>query len=113
MYIYAYDVRSLSGNLHHLYYICSSFSPIFNNWYTIQSLLLFYLFTFFLITHTLKKDGLATAFSITSQTELEKTNSSGLVKYDLSLFAEIPKYYFFTLIHISMDKTSKKGDRYL
>ena len=65
--------------------------------------------TFFLISLTLKQDGIAAAFSITSLTELEQNHSSGLLEYDLSLFAETAKYFYF----VPMDKTSKKIDRYL
>ena len=50
---------------------------------------------FFLITRTLKQDDLAAAFSTTSLTQLELNSSSGLVENDLSLFAEIPKYFYF------------------
>ena len=48
----------------------------------------------FLITHTFKPDDLAAAFSTTSLIELEQDHSSGLVEH-LSLFAEIPKYFYF------------------
>ena len=58
---------------------------------------------------TLKQDSIAAAFSITSLTELEQNHSSGLLEYDLSLFAETAKYFYF----VPMDKTSKKIDRYL
>ena len=51
---------------------------------------------FFLITRTLKQDDLAAAFSTTSLTELEQNYSSGLVvENNMSLFAEIPKYFYF------------------
>ena len=41
------------------------------------------------------EDGLAAAFSITWLTEIELNHLSVLVKYDLSLFAESPKYFYF------------------
>ena len=51
---------------------------------------------FFLITRTLKQDDLAAAFSTTSLTELEQNYSSGLVvENNMSLFADIPKYFYF------------------
>ena len=50
----------------------------------------------FFITRTLKQDDLAAAFSTTSLTELEQNYSSGLVvENNMSLFAEIPKYFYF------------------
>ena len=50
----------------------------------------------FLVTRTLKQDDLAAAFSTTSLTELEQNYLSGLVvKNNMSLFAEIPKYVYF------------------
>ena len=53
------------------------------------------LFNFF-ITRTLMQDDLAAAFSTTSLTELEQNYSSGLVvENNMSLFAEIPKYFYF------------------
>ena len=55
----------------------------------------FFLFCF-LITRTLKQDDLAAAFSTTSLTELEQNSSSGLVvENNMSLFAEIQKYFYF------------------
>ena len=51
------------------------------------------------------------AFSTTSLTEFEYNHLSGLVEIDLSLFAEILKFFFSSLL--SVDKTSKKVDRYL
>ena len=57
---------------------------------------LFNFFSFFLITCTLKQDDLATAFSTTSLTELEQNYLSGhVVENNMSLFAEIPKYFYF------------------
>ena len=54
------------------------------------------LFNFFLITRTIKQDDLAVAFSATSLTELKQNYSSGLVvENNMSLFAEIPKYFYF------------------
>ena len=51
---------------------------------------------FFFITRTLKQDDLAAAFSTTSLTELEQNYSSGrVVENNMSLFAEIPKYFYF------------------
>ena len=48
----------------------------------------------FLITRTIKQDDLAPAFSATSLTELEQNYSSGLVvENNMSLFAEIPKFF--------------------
>ena len=52
-------------------------------------------FVLFLINHTLKQDDFAAAFSTTSLTELEQNYSSGLVENSMSLFAEIPKYFYF------------------
>ena len=50
----------------------------------------------FLITRTIKQDDLAAAFSATSLSELEQNYSSGLVvENNMSLFAEIPKYFYF------------------
>ena len=63
--------------------------PIFNDRYNIQN---FFVLWFFLVTHTLKQDGLASAFSITSLTEL-KQNRSILTEYDRSLFAAIRSIY--------------------
>ena len=58
--------------------------------------LFIYLFFFYLITRTLKQDDLAAAFSTTSLTELEQNYSSGLVvENNMSLFTEIPKYFYF------------------
>ena len=59
--------------------------------------ILFYFFVFcFLITRTIKQGDLAAAFSATSLTELEQKYSSGLgVENNMSLFAEIPKYFYF------------------
>ena len=55
-----------------------------------------FFFFFFLITRTLKQDDLAAAFSTTSLTELKQNYSSGLVvENNTSLFAEIPKYFYF------------------
>ena len=53
----------------------------------------------FLITRTLKQDDLAAAFSTTSLTELEQNYSSGLFENNMSLFAEIPKYFYFFIKH--------------
>ena len=51
---------------------------------------------FLIYTRTLKQDDLAAAFSATSLTELEQNYSSGLaVENNTSLFAEIPKYFYF------------------
>ena len=62
------------------------------------------LFIFFLNTRTLKQDDLATAFSTTSLIELGQNNSSGLVvENNMSLFAEIPKYFLFCLSILSAD----------
>ena len=66
---YAYGVWSLSCDVHHLYNNPFSFSPIFNNQYTVYFCFLLF---FFLITRTLKQDDLAAAFSTTSLTELEQ-----------------------------------------
>ena len=49
----------------------------------------------FLITPILKPGDLAAAYSTTSLTELKQNHSSGLVENDLSLFAEIPRYFYF------------------
>ena len=49
---------------------------------------------FFLTTRTTKQDD-AAVFSATSPTELEQNYSSGLVENNTSLFAEIPKYFYF------------------
>ena len=44
----------------------------------------------------MKQDDLAVAFSAISLTELEQNYSSGLVvENNMSLFAEIPKYFYF------------------
>ena len=58
-------------------------------------LFIFLLFFFFLITRTLKHDDLAAAFSTTLLPEFEENHLSVLVKIDPSLFAEIPKYFYF------------------
>ena len=55
----------------------------------------FCLFFFFSITRTLKQDDLARAFSTTLLTELQQNYLSGLVENNRSLFAEIPKYFYF------------------
>ena len=81
---YAYGVRSLSCDVHHLENNPCSFSPICNNRYIV-------FFCFFLFLPRL-----AAAFSTTSLTELEQNYSSGLVvENNMSLFAEIPKYFNF------------------
>ena len=61
----------------------------------------------FLITHTLKQDDLAAAFSATLLIELEQNYSSGLVE-NMCLYMEIPKVLLFCLSILSPDKTSKK-----
>ena len=94
--IYAYSIRSLSCDVHHLYNHPFSFSPIFNNLYTIYLFVFFILLLFlFLITRTLKPDGLAKEFSTTSLPHFEYNLTSVLVKIDPSLSAEIPKYFNF------------------
>ena len=78
-----------SCDIHHLYYNPFLFSPIFNKRYT--SLFFF----FFLLTPSLMEDGLAAASSITWLTKIELNHLTVLAKYDLSLFAESPKYFYF------------------
>ena len=60
----------------------------FQNSYRVSQLD-FFMFFFLLLAH------LAAAFSTTSLTELEKNYSSGLVENNMSLFMEIPKYFYF------------------
>ena len=53
------------------------------------------LFNFF-VSRILQQDDLAAAFSATSLIELEQNYSSGLVvENNMSLFTEIPKYFYF------------------
>ena len=62
---------------------------------TTGTLFNFFSFFFFDYSH-IKQDDLAAAFSTTSLTELEQNYSSGLVaENNMSLFAEIPKYFYF------------------
>ena len=87
--IYAYGV----GLFHVTFFIYRtfSFSPIFNNRYTVK-------FFLFLISRIFKQDDLATAFRTTLLTELEQNHSSGLVENDLSLFVEVLKYFYFVYV---------------
>ena len=86
MYLNFYGERSLSCDVHHYRTTPSRLAP---------SSTTGTLFNFF-ITRTLKQDDLAAAFSATSLTELEQKYSSGLVfENNMSLFAEIPKYFHF------------------
>ena len=83
---YAYSVRSLSCDVHHYRTIPSRLAP---------SSTIGTLFNFFYYSH-IKQDDLPAAFSATSVTELEQNYSSGLVvENNMSLFAEIPKYFYF------------------
>ena len=67
--IYAYGIRSLSCNIHHLKNNLFSFSSIFNNSTLFKGF--FFVLILLLITRTLKYDGLAAAFSTASLTELQ------------------------------------------
>ena len=78
-----YAVQSLSRDVHHYRTTPSRLAP---------SSTTDTLFNFF-VSRILKQDALAAAFSATSLTELEQNYSSGLV--NMSLFAEIPKYFYF------------------
>ena len=83
---YAYSVRSLSCDFHHYRTTPSRLAPSSTTGTLFISL----------ITRTSKQDDLAAAFSATSLTELEQNYSSGLVvENNMSLFAEIPKYFYF------------------
>ena len=83
---YAYGVRSLSCDVHHYRTTPSRLAP---------SSTTGTLFIFFDYSH-IKHDDLSAAFSATSLTELEQNYSSGLVfDNNMSLFAEIPKYFYF------------------
>ena len=102
--IYAYGVRSLSCDVHNLWNDPFLYSPIFNNRYTI-----YFFFRLFLIIRTLKHLDLAAAFSTTLLTELEQNHSSGLVDdTDLSLFAEILKYFNFVEVFFPLIKHPKR-----
>ena len=83
---YAYSVRSLSCDVRHYRTTPSRLAPSSTTGTP---------FNFFYYSH-IKHDDLAAAFSTTSLTELEQNYSSGLVvKNNMSLFAEIPKYFYF------------------
>ena len=84
---YAYGVRSLSCDVHHYRTTPSRLAP---------SSTTGTLFNFLDLYSHIKQDDLAAAFSATSLTELEQNYSSGLVvENNTSLFAEIPKYFYF------------------
>ena len=70
------------------------------------------LFVLFLITQTLKQDDLATAFNTTLLTELEQNYSSGLVENNVFIRG-YSKVFLFCLSICSVEKISKKIDRYL
>ena len=81
-----YAVRSLSCDVRHYRTTPSRLAPSS----TTGTLFIF------LLTRTIKQDDLAAAFSATSLTDLEQNYSSGLVVENImSLFAEIPKYFYF------------------
>ena len=81
-----YAARSLSRDVHHYRTTPSRLAP------SSTTDTLFNVF----VSRILKQDDLAAAFSATSLTELEQNYSSGLVvENNMSLFAEIPKYFYF------------------
>ena len=85
-YAYIYSVQSLSYDVRHYRTTPSRLAP---------SSTTGTLFNFFDYSH-IKQDDLFAAFSATSLTELEQNYSSGLVvENNMSLFAEIPKYFYF------------------
>ena len=82
-----YPVRSLSRDVHHYRTTPFRLAPPSTTGT---------LFNFFVSRILLKQDDLAAAFSATSLTELEQNYSSGLVvENNMSLFAEILKYFYF------------------
>ena len=90
IFTHIYNVRSLSYDVRHNRTTPSRLTP---------SSTTGTLFNFFDYSH-IKQDDLAPAFSATSLTELEQNYSSGLVvENNMSLFAEIPKYFYFVSIY--------------
>ena len=96
---YAYSVRSLSCDVHHYRTTTSRLAHLQQPVHCLS----------FLITCTLKQDDLAAAFSATSLTQLKQNYSSGLVvENNMSLFAEIPMYFYFVQIYFPPKKHPKR-----
>ena len=66
---------------------------------------------FLFLMHILKQDDLAAAFSTTSLTELEQNHSSGRKRHEF--VRGNSEVFLFCLSILSVDKTSRKVDKYL
>ena len=95
---YEYGMRSLSCDVHHLYYSLISFSPIFNNQYTIQSF-------FFVCDYLHLKVGWFSHGTLHYFADLTwiENHSSGACRIGTWVLQKIPKS-LFCVINLSMDK---------